>query len=425
VLIMIKEYVIEARKFAVKTAALCLVANAVIFPMSGDPVVLQNCTAQNNGNTGFVFLEVISWRERADQLYHTLVASAERSEIDQIIKKELSWQSKTDRQKILDYLLERSIDQKWFDKAEIFLEHGANRDARAIMLGGAADWWDGVTLLMDCAHKGDAQQVQFLLDHGADPRRYSGQGISALFHLFWNKNEKECSAILELLVKVMPIDYPTRNDQNRPSFWGSDNKTLLYIAVMEKKFSLAKQLLRVGANPNCVAKVSNFNPIDFAIRFTKEDVSKEEQERKNYYTMAKRLYCYGGRPQSQNCLLADTQKEEFEQAKEAFDLFNRDKAYLGCTYSPEIRQQHFYQKLHDRALVSLLYASSPMPVDVARIACDYSPCMIPDFFDEEDWAREGFAAPPARTMVQNGDGRARSCEEGETYGDGDDEKADY
>jgi len=153
--------------------------------------------------------------------------------------------------------------------------------------------------------------------------------------------------------------------------------------------------------------------------------------------LAKIKYCYSG-PQAQKSLLTDEEEKEFEQAREACDLLKIDKVYLVGIYSPEIRQQYSYQELYGRALESLLYGALPVPAGVARIACDYSPCMIPDFFEAEDWAREGFTVPPSRSIVQSGDedgaedyddgeigdGGARSYGEAESYEEDGDEKAD-
>lgn len=377
----------SAKKSAVKIALLYLVVNATTFSMSW------------LGAGWFKKSDSRDWVINAERLYHAIAAVPESSQIDSMIKKELIKYKKKDRQKALDYLFERSVREKLLDKAEIFRAHGANPDAKMALTGWSAQ---AETLLMDCAQCGDAEQVQFLLDHGADPLRYNSEGFPALFFLLWNTQEQQ-GAMLKSFVKIMPIDYRSSKNYNGRAIGGYDkllqsqmrNKTLLYAAIVLKKFDFAKQLLRFGADPNVT---NDSNPTDYAF-FYMLHRDCGEQVNQLYRPIAKMLYCYGGRVCKS---LEHVSIPDFKHAKELFDLFNIDKVYLGCTYSPEVRQRHSYQELHGRALVSLLHASSPMPVAVARIACNYSPCMIPDFFEVEDWVQEGFAVPSARTMAQDG-----------------------
>jgi len=101
------------RNMTVKIAILCLAVNATTFPMSWFSM------------GWFKKSGPMDWRIKADQLYQAIAADPENSQIGETIQ-ELDQQTKEDQQKIVDYLLEKSIEQHWFDKAEIFLAHGAN-----------------------------------------------------------------------------------------------------------------------------------------------------------------------------------------------------------------------------------------------------------------------------------------------------------
>jgi hypothetical protein len=306
------------------------------------------------------------------------------------------------------------------------------------------------TQLMNCAQCGDAAQVQFLLDHGADWRRYSRKaGYPALFFVLWQRNKQERSPILNAFAKVMPIDYQ-KSDKgqtfcryDREQLAQTRNKTLLYVAMLNYKFDLIEPLLRLGANPNFVYGVM-MSPTEYAAGHV------QSEDPKTYYPILKQFFRYGGKLNREQdfWFLTKEQKEELAQEKSVFDVFAEDKAYVMRSYSPEIRRQHSYQELHGQALVSLLLAGSPVPGDVARIVCDYhGRCMGSDFFDQEYWTKEGFAAPlvqnagaaerVAGSVVgneqegmldgdKNEDGGAGDCDgDRENYGDGDDQKADY
>jgi hypothetical protein len=131
----------SVKNISVKLALLCLVAHTAAFSMSlfrskfgklgsrdllaqGQPMAPAPVSAAASSE-----IDSYGWTMQAEQLYDTLVAIEDKQEVDQILKKGLDGQREIDRQKIVDYLFERAVLEKIFDKAEIFFAHGANPDA--------------------------------------------------------------------------------------------------------------------------------------------------------------------------------------------------------------------------------------------------------------------------------------------------------
>lgn len=210
----------------------------------------------------------------------------------------------------------QAIDVCDFEKAKSCLLQGANPNM---------NYDAGYNLLEQYAGGGTAQQVEFLLEHGADPFHYDYFGHSALCQSIFNTVPGQAEKIIPLLVKRVGVNYPI---SAQPKY------TALHIAAQDQNVPLIELLLQLGADPNCESSCFNEvwwqdTPLDRVL-----SLSPESWLKPTFFPAVKLLCQYGGATTRRKVLQDCLSPEQIAELMQIWGqiLAYRDCDYLGCGY---------------------------------------------------------------------------------------------
>jgi hypothetical protein len=218
------------------------------------------------------------------------------------------------------------IDEHDFQQAEKCLKQGANPNGcyyNPFDLEVREHDWP--SLLEHYATFGSADQVEFLLEHGANPTYYS-RDKSALHASIYNR--VDAKKIIRLLAKKVGINYPDKMQS-----------TILHYALSEVSYQMGGEpsffelLLQLGVDLNH-KNSEGITPLDCLLFAENSDYKIRSDS--GIFPILKLLYQHGANP-SKHALqdrLTEEQIAELEQARasEQCVLARRDCGYLKQPY---------------------------------------------------------------------------------------------
>jgi hypothetical protein len=196
-------------------------------------------------------------------------------------------------------------------------------------------------------------------------------------------------------------------------------KVILDKAIETRSLALVELLLRCRACPNGVA-ISSSPLASAASLMNRDDLS--EQENKIFYSIAKTIYCYGGRLFYMHTLLSGKEIENFDQAKAEFE---RNMSLLKLRYSPAVIREYSHWELCEgyNRWTDAFFSDFLRVPGLARLASAYYGLCATNFLEgngARSLERKGNAAPlvsTAQSGLGSGEQNAEDYDDGGT-GDG-------